>query len=396
MADFNFGIQNTEEFSMEDNSALESFLNGEVPKLEKLDTTRKEDKKEEKKPVKPPVKTSKAPEEEEEEETQEEESIDVLEALEAEDNAEEESSTKKEKSEPEGEEEDVNNYEVLSEQLYDLGIFTTDEEGERVVATSGEELASLFQQNAHKMAVRNLDNFLRQRGEDRMELFEAIFVNGVDPSEYLPVYNQVQNFEQLDMSIEGNQEKVFREYYRRLNWDSNKIETKLQKAKDYGDLPDDSEEILSKILEQDKESLKQQEEKAKLQDLQKKQAEQQYQASVQAVVVEAMKAKELDGFPVTEGTAKAVYNFLVQPKYKLPNGEVITEYDKWHLESKRPENIKQRALIALLQLNKFDFSKIEKKAISKESNELFSRLKKSSVKSKTQKPAQTDNFWNNL
>lgn len=391
----NFG--ETEDFSMEDSSALEDFLNGDTSKIEKIDP-KKEAKKAEEEKKKAPVKEVEASKEE----IKEEEPVDVLEELSKEDEPEEkEEDTKKKpavKAEEEKEEEEVDNqFEVISRQMYEAGIFMQDEDEEQaVLASTPEELLQLFQANAQKASMRNLENFLRSRGDDRMDLFQAIFVDGVDPKEYIPAYNRVQDFESLDITDEANQEKAVREYYSRLNWSPEKINAKVQKLKDYGDLEEEAQEVHPKIVEQDKESLEQQKLQKQQEEQTKKDNDKLYQQSVQKTLVEAIKEKELAGIPITEAKAREVAQFLLQPKYRLPNGEVISEYDKYILESRKPENIKDRVTFALLKLNNFDFSKIEKKAISTKTNELFTGLQKRSVKSKTEKVSQNDDFWKGL
>lgn len=390
----------TEEFSLDTPSEIEDFLNGDTSKIEKIDP-KKEQKKEEKK-IDP--KTSPKKKEEDDEDEEQEEQIDVLDVIDAED---EEGEEEKPKAKPEKKKEDQadgedtddesNEFEVMSRQLYDMGIFMQDEgDEEPVLAQSPEEFASLFQQNAQKAALRNLDNFLRSRGDDRMDLFEAVFVNGVDPKEYLPVYNRVQDFENLDITAEENQEKVFREYYKRAGLSDGLVEKKLQKAKDYGDLEEEVQDLHPKLVDQDKEELERQKLEKKAEEQAKKQSEQTYQQGVQKILVEAIKNKELSGIPVNENLAREVANYMLKPQYRLPNGEVISELDKEFLESKKPENLKDRVAFALLKKIKFDFSKIEKKAITKETNELFQGLKKRTVKSKNEKVVQKDNFWDSL
>jgi hypothetical protein len=386
MADFNkLDLGSTEEFSMDSPSEIEDFLNGDTSKIEKIDP-----KKEEKKQT--PVKKK------EEEKQEDEEDVDILDALSEEDEDPEKPEKKEEKKETEeSSDDDSNEFEVMSRQLYEMGIFVQGEdEDEPILATSSEEFANLFQQNAQKAAFRNLDNFLRSRGDDRMDLFEAIFVNGVDPKEYLPAYNRVQDFENLDITVEENQEKVFREYYKRAGLSDSLVEKKLQKAKDYGDLEEEVQDLHPKLVDQDKEELERQKLQKQQEEQTKKQNDLVYRQSVQKTLVDAIKTKELSGIPVTEAKAREVADYLLTPKYRLPNGETISEFDKYFLESKKPENINDRVLFALLKLNKFDFSKIEKKAITKETNELFQGLKKRTVKSKNEKVVQPDNFWDSL
>ena len=50
---------------------------------------------------------------------------------------------------------------------------------------------------------------------------------------------------------------------------------------------------------------------------------------------------------------------LTQEKYKLPTGETLTEFDKFILELKRPENHTLKVKLALLAMKKLDLSNIK-------------------------------------
>lgn len=410
------GITNTEE--LDPTSAADAFLS-DTP-LEKLE----EIKKKKSKPAASTTKVKKKVDEDEEEDEEEddEEELDEDSAANAflgnpEDEEEEEEEDEEEenplllkkkqaekKEKPEEQEEggqsaettETNEFEVMSNQLFQLGVFTQDEEDEEFVpARTAEEFAERFQQEKQKGATQWLDAFLRKNGEDRMDLFEAIFINNMDPREYLPAYNQVMDLEEMNLEEEVNQEKVFREFYHRQGFSPEKIETKLQKAKDYGDLADDAQEMHQRLLEDDRKALEEKQAAKEREEQVRQQTEQVYKNSVTKILIESLKAKELKGLPITEKKAKEAADFLTTPKYRTPSGELLTEFDKFVLESKKPENVEMRAIIALLHLNNWDFSKIEKKAISKETNQLFSGLKKTTVKSKTTKVNQPDP-WANL
>lgn len=296
------------------------------------------------------------------------------------------------------EEEGGNTYESFAKDLVNLGVLTQ-EEGEEPPKT-GEELLAKFQREKQAGAVQWLNGFLSKFGDDRQELFQAIFVDGVEPKEYLPLYVQIENMESLDLEKEDNQEMVFREFYRRIKLPTDRIESKLQKAKDNGDLEADAKEFHTQLVEQDKEAA----ETNRAQKAAKQQAEQridaEYKASLSKALMEKVKAKEINGIPITQEIANKAFDFLHTKKYKTTDGQFLTEFDKFVLESKRPENIDTRLMIALLKLSNFDFSKITKRAVSKQSNELFStfaqRQSKKTAASGKQEASSSTQDWLSL
>lgn len=382
------GIQGTHE--LDSMSAADNFLSGNTDVIEKIDPKKKD-----------PAPAKKKEEVPETVAVEEEEVTDPLAAFDEEAEEEEETTGKEKKEKVKDEEEKADEpegdseFEIMSKTLLDLGVFTQGEEGEEVPKTA-EEFAERFRNEKQKGASQWLDSFLRRNGEDRMDLFEAIFVNNVDPKDYLPAYNEVKNLETLDINQESNQEAVYREYYKRIGWTPDRIERRLQRDKDSGDLEDEAIDLHAKLLEQGKDDLLKKETAKKTEEAQKQQADATYRQGIHKSLTEALKAKELKGIPVTEKTAREAADFLTTPKYKLPNGELLTEFDKFILDSKKPENAEIRALIALLKGNNFDFSSIAKRAVSKESSALFTGLKKTAAKTRTTALPSTATAWSDL
>ena len=113
---------------------------------------------------------------------------------------EDEEKQEEEKKEETKEEEEENNeenndseisYSALAKDLTRLGIFT-EMEDERPIE-SAEDFLERFQAEKQMGAATWLENFLSKHGEDRKEMFQAIFVNGVDPKEYLPTFNEIED-----------------------------------------------------------------------------------------------------------------------------------------------------------------------------------------------------------
>jgi len=290
----------------------------------------------------------------------------------------------------------VNQFEALAKDLAEVGVFTYEDENPKL-PTTAEEFLQKFEEEKQKGASTWLENFLSKHGEDRRELFDAIFVNGVDPKQWMTVYNEIENYENLDLASESNQEKVVRAYYKRGGWSDEKIQSKIDKLKSYQDLEEEATTLHPLIVAQDKEKLAEMEEE-KVAELQKKeQLDIEYKASITKILQEKIKEKNIDGIPLDEKQAQKAYDFLYNKKWKTPSGELLTDFDKFILETKRPENIAERVKMALLKINNFDLSKIEKKAIAKESNKLFSSLAQRTEKKTNKQPvAGGNNPWANL
>lgn len=396
----NLGIEDTQ--LVGDYEAAEAFLSDGAESItadpEELEGVEGEETKkpkpEPKKVVKKPAAKQVEEEEEETEEEEEEQEIDPFDDGEEkeedkEDEEEEEEETEEdedEEGEEEGQQKSYNKFESLAKDLFKLGVFMQQEDEEPI--KTGEDLLKRFQMQGQMNATAWLDNFLGRFGDDRKELFEAIFISGVEPQDYLPVYNQVQDFENLDLTSVENQKAVFREFYKRTGLKPETIEKNLQKSLDYGDLEDNISELHEQIVEQDKQSLAEQRLAKEKADQDKKRLDTEYRTGLQKILSEKLKGGEIGGIPLTEQRAREVVDFLHTPKYKTPNGQVLTEFDKFILESRKPENIENRIKIALLKLDNFDFTKIEKKGVSKETNELFNSLAQKVTKNKSRATAK--------
>lgn len=288
---------------------------------------------------------------------------------------------------------DDSQFENLSKGLVKLGIFS--EEGD--LPKTGEELAERFQIEKQKGASDWINNFLSsEHGEEGIALFKAIFVDKVDPREYLSVHNEILNLQDLDIENEINQKKVFREFYKNLGWDDVKIESKLQKSIDYGDLESDSKEYFEALKEQKEEQRATIEENKKIAAEQELQEDTIYKTTIVKVLEEKLKTKDFDGIPLNPEKARKVIDFLTTKKYQTKDKQRLTEYDKYMLESRKPENIRTRILTALLALDNFNFDSIKKRAITTETDGVFSELKQKTKTTTKPDKKQTDWFANSL
>lgn len=374
--------------------AIDKFLNEseEVEEEEEEQTEEETDEEEssKKKPVqkKPVIKKKEPPKKKAEE---------LL--FEPEETEEEETEEKPEEKETEEEQNPSETpFEDLSKELIKLGVFVQTSQNQPVPKT-GQEFLDRFQEEHRRGATQWLENFLSRFGPDRQELFEAVFVDGVDPKEYLPTYNKVEALKGIDLADEKNQQRVYREFYRRQGVSDEKIEARLQKSIDNGFLEEEAKDFLDQIVATDEQELENQRVQ-KAQKIQNDQREDQdYKNNLIRILGEKAKTRDFNGIPLTDDTVRKALDFLYTKKWKSGDQQ-FTDFDRFIAESKKSDNLEKRIAIALLELNNFDFSKIQKRAVSNETNELFNSLVKKKVTTakdgKKASPASTKNWLETL
>lgn len=305
--------------------------------------------------------------------------------------------TKEEETDDEAPE--VSRFTALSNDLFKLGVFTKDEDEDDIAIDTPEAFLERFQAEKRKGAIEVVNNFIGQFGEDYQQAFDAIFVKGVNPKEYFGTYNQIASFSDMDLSQENNQVAVIRQALADQGFESEDIDTEVERLKNYGDLETVATKHHKVLVKREAQKLQQMEEKAQ-QELQQKQAiKNHYVQNVQTILQDKVKSKEFDGIPINPKLAGELQDFLLVDKYKTASGETLTDFDRAILELKRPENHEMKVKVALLMkiLEKDPtLSTIQKTGITKKSNELFGevarQVERSSVKgSKAQK--QQPNSW---
>jgi hypothetical protein len=290
--------------------------------------------------------------------------------------------------ESDDDEPETSQFTALSNDLFKLGVFNKDEDEEDVAITSPEEFLERFNLEKKRGAIDIVENFIGQFGEDYKQAFDAIFVKGVDPKEYFGTYNNIQSFAELDLSQEGNQVAVLKQALADQGFDPEDVETEVERLKNYGDLESVAGKHHKVLVKKEAAKLAQMEQQRE-QELQKQQAfKQQYVNNVQSVLQDKLKAKEFDGIPLNPKLANELQDFLLVDRYQTSSGEKLTEFDRQILELKRPENhalkVKMGLLMKILETDP-TLSTIQKRGISKKSDDLFSEVarqtSKSSIKS---------------
>ena len=237
---------------------------------------------------------------------------------------------------------------ALANDLYKLGVFTTDDDEDAQPVSTAEEFLERFENEKKKGASEIVQNFIGQFGEDYQEAFDAIFVKGVDPKDYFTTYNNVVGFAEMDLSQESNQIKIMKQALSDQGFDPEDIDSEIERLQNYGDLENVATKNHKVLVKKEAAKLNDLEAKS-AQELQQKQAiRNQYINNVQTILQEKVKAKEFDGIPINPKLASELQDFLLVDKWKTPTGELLSDFDRAILDMKRPENHAMKVKVGLL------------------------------------------------
>jgi len=295
--------------------------------------------------------------------------------------------------------EGVNQFVALAKDLVKLGVFSQ-EEDEEIDVTTPEGFLEKFQAEKKKGAIEIVNNFIGQFGEEHQDAFQAIFVKGVNPRDYYGTYNKIESFAEMDLSKETNQETILRQALTDQGFDSEDIDTEIERLKNYGDLESVATKHHKVLVKKEAQKLQQLEQEKEQQLKQQAAIKQQYMQNVSTVLQDKLKIKEFDGIPINPKLAGELQDFLLTDKYKLPSGELLTEFDRTILDLKRPENHEMKVKVGLLlKILEKDptLSTIQKTGITKKSNELFGEVARQASKSsvKSSKSARPNSWFTN-
>lgn len=283
-----------------------------------------------------------------------------------------------------------NEFTALSNDLFKLGIFTTDDENDEEPINTPEEFRDRFFAEKKKGAHEIIDNFLAQFGEDYKNAFQAIYVKGADPKEYFNAYNKIVNFAEMDLSEEANQVAIMQQTLKDQGFDADDVESEIERLKSYGDLESVSTKHHKVLVKKGAQELQNIEAKAEQELQQKSLVKNQYIKNVQEVLGEKMKTKDFDGIPLNPKLANDLQDFLLVDKWKTPSGETLSDFDKTILDLKRPENHAMKVKVGLLlKILETDptLSTIQKTGITKKTDALFGEV----VRQKSKTTTQTNN-----
>lgn len=382
---FDFGIQETMEMGLGNPELLQDLISPETStanpnELEPIEKTVP--------PITPPnTKEVKKPEEEKKpEEAAEDGKKSLTSFLEEDEDEDEDESTGKKPAEPKKPEEaaaepedEPSQFTALAKDLFQLGVFTKDEDEEEEPIVTPQDFLKRFNAEKEKGAIEMVNNFVGRLGEDYQNAFEAIFVKGVKPNEYFGTYNKIVDFVNLDLSTEENQVAVIRQALLDQEFEPEDITTEIERLKNYGDLETVAAKHHKVLVKKQATRLQQLEQQAQQEQEQKQAARTQYINNVRGVLQDKLKAKEFDGIPLNPNLVNELHDFLLVDKYRTTSGETLTDFDKVILDLKRPENHAQKVKIALLlKILEKDptLSTIQQTGVSKKSDKLFGELAK--------------------
>lgn len=362
-----------------------------------------------------PVKAKKKPAaaasaEEEDKEEEEDPKKDITSFLygddESEEEEEEETPAAKKPAQPEasteeeeeGEGDDAGNqFTALAKDLFQLGVFTPDEEDEEAPITNAEEFLERFNAEKKRGAAQIVEDFIGQFGEDYQNAFNAIFVKGVNPKDYFGTYAAIESYSDMDLSSESNQVAVIKQALADQGFDPEDIDTEVERLKNYGDLETVATKHHKVLVKKEAAKLQQLEQERERQLQQQASIKQQYMQNVNNILQDKVKAKEFDGIPLNAKLAQELQDFLVTDRYKTSSGETLTEFDRTILELKRPENHEMKVKVALLlKILEKDptLSTIQKAGVSKKTDTLFSEVARQATKTAVKNPkAQKPTSW---
>lgn len=285
----------------------------------------------------------------------------------------------------------------LSKDFFDLGLFSREEgeEGEEEISTA-EKFLERMEYEKKKSAEKILDNFLSKFGEDYVDAFDAIFVKGVNPKEYFQTYNEALDYSSLDLSSEKNQELIVRKALQDEGYDEEDINQKIEKLKDYHDLEDESKRVQKVVIKRQQQKLEEIKRNKEAELQREAEYKERYNNSVAKILNDKIKEKEFDGIPINPSIAKDVNDFITVDRWQLPDGKKLTDFDAFIINLDKPENfelkVKLATLVKIMQKDP-SLNIIKNKAVTKEVNTLF----KNTVTQKTNtKPVANDvkSRWN--
>jgi hypothetical protein len=277
---------------------------------------------------------------------------------------------------------------LLTKELLTLGVFTPDEDedGNEVlpVVSTPEEFKDVFQSEIKKQTSQSIQKFLERFGDEYAEMFDAVYVNGVPPYEYIARQAKIENIEAFDITEEDNQEKIVRQWYKTQGRPQERIEATIVKLKNYGDLEEEAKEAKQVLVTKEQTDLTNLAQQKQQEITTKNKIKQDYMTNVKKIVSEKLQAKDFDGIPIDRKFALETLDYLTKDVYQTKDKQLLTEFDKDVLDLNRPENNPLKVKVAmLLKMLKADptLSKLGKRAVSKESNKLFAQLEAKAGKS---------------
>jgi hypothetical protein len=293
--------------------------------------------------------------------------------------------------------EEINYYEAFGKGLlrsghFDLGEEVDPDQIEWTESTFLELMSATVENKAWKQLE---DIAVDAYGQEGIELVKDLFINKVPVQQYLSKYNEQIGLENLDLTNTQTQEAVFREYLSRTGLDQDEIDEQLEYAVKTNKLENFSEKYYVKLLERsrvEREALAEQSAK-KQQELQER--ENLRQESYVKTLESAIKAGEINGYPINQNEASELFDYVTSRNYQLPNGQKISEFE-FTLAKMRQEDPQKFLAVARLVQADLDLTPIKKKGVSEETNTIFKELQNKSKRGVKGEPKKETQLFSNF
>jgi hypothetical protein len=181
----------------------------------------------------------------------------------------------------------------------------------------------------------------------------------------------------------------------RTGLDQDEVEEQLEYALKTNKLETFSEKYYAKLLERSR----QEREALAVQSAQKvKEAQDREnvrQESYVKTLEGAIKQGDISGYPITQNEASALFNYVTDRNYQLPNGQKISEFEYTLAKMRQEEPQKFLAVARLVQAD-LDLSPIKKKGVTEETNSIFKELQNKSKRGQKIEPKKETQLFSSF
>lgn len=293
--------------------------------------------------------------------------------------------------------EDINYYEAFGKGLLRSGHFDLGEDVDPdQVEWTEESFLDMMSATVENKAWKQLEDIaVEAYGQEGIELVKDLFINKVPVQQYLSKYNEQVALENLDLTNSQNQEAIFREYLSRTGLDEDEIEEQLDYAVKTNKLENFSEKYYVKLLERSKQEREALAEQSAQRQREVQDRENARQESYIKTLEDAIKAGDINGYPINQNEASELFDYVSNKSYQLPNGQKISEFE-FTLAKMRQEDPQKFLAVARLVQSNLDLTPIKKKGVSEETNSIFKELQNKSKKGPKGEPRKETQLFSNF
>jgi hypothetical protein len=302
----------------------------------------------------------------------------------------EEEEEEEEEVDLESDDEDENYFEIFGKGLAKAGMLDVADDED--IEWNEQTFLAKMNETIEDRAWNQLEELaVETYGEAGVQMIEDIFINKVPVQEYLQRFANEQIVENVDLSVEENQERVFRLYLAKTGMDEDEISDQLNYARDNDRLEAYSQKYHVKLVEkmQQERAVLAQESEARVQAMRQKEEERE---QLYADVLDgAIASGSIEGYPINEQAASDLFDFVLSKPHVLPNGQRISDFE-YKLAKMRQEDPSKFLAVAKLVQSDLDLTPVKRKAVTDETNTLFNDLKTKSKKSTKAAKSNDDLF----